>query len=133
MRELPFEQIRLVLPDNTFIILKNGSNNHVHLEPYDAIVMVLKRKFNKFVLVHNHPAQYIDGKRFGYTEPSKEDKTETKELIGLCKRNKLILKDHIIVSTETDEQNLRFIPELNGYGFEFEELYSFKENGLIGG
>ena len=129
MKNLKTEQLRVILP-NKVIIISNGNENTVEFDISDVINSVLDSNFIEFCLVHNHPG--------GYTRPSKYDRKVTKFLIKLCAQFKIKLIDHLIIAPD-DDFNLeekRFLTKHGGFisDFEpFENIYSFKNNGLIGG
>ena len=136
MRELTFEQIRLVFPNNKTTTIANGYKSHVDFDEYNALTIIMETGFKEFVLVHNHTPQYYEpynGKKYGRSEPSKQDKQETKKLVMLCKLNGLVLKDHIIVSIKSDEKDIKFWRGKYILTFPLENLFSFKKNKLIGG
>ena len=137
MEKLRFEQIRIVT-ESGFKIVKNGTSRYVKLQIDKIIKMVKESGSTEFCLIHNHPKQKFNGFLVGYSYPSELDKIETKELIEKCKKENINLIDHLIITGENDYFGL--LKEMdkyehNGYlhFFEYDLIYSFKNNGLIGG
>jgi len=135
MKNLRFEQIRIVT-ESGFKIVKNGSGSYVKLQIDKIIKFVKESSSTEFCLIHNHPKQKFKEFLVGYSYPSEIDKTETKKLIEKCKENNINLIDHLIITPEND---FNILNELKKYTnnnllfFEYDDIYSFKNNGLIGG
>lgn len=84
-------------------ILQEGTVDQVILYPRKVMESAILYKASAIILIHNHPS--------GHTEPSKEDKNITHEIIKTAKLFDIRILDHIIVGKR-------------GY-------YSFRENNVI--
>ena len=88
------EKVKVVILNNKNVIkrifeITNGKPDRVDIDPKLIVTEVLKTKFNKVILVHNHPSDVCD--------PSNEDINVTNHLKKVFDLLDIKFLDHIII------------------------------------
>lgn len=72
--------------------IRQGSLNHVALEPLEVVELMVRHHASSIVLMHNHPG--------GAYMPSQEDKALTGRIALALRHLGLLLHDHVIITSE---------------------------------
>lgn len=91
---LSMEKVIVITLDNNLNVISvndvsQGSANTATVEPYKIMECIVKDSASNIVLAHNHPS--------GDNRPSLQDRSFTLEVVGLCRKIKVKVNDHIIV------------------------------------
>ena len=92
------EKVLVICLDNDLNIISvndvsSGNASTAMVEPYKVMECIFKDSAANIILAHNHPK--------GEARPSGEDINFTLELIGLCRKVKVRINDHIIVGSDS--------------------------------
>ena len=72
--------------------IRQGSLNHVALEPLEVVELMVRNHASSLVLMHNHPG--------GAYQPSQEDRVLTERIALALRHLGLFLHDHVIITSE---------------------------------
>ena len=72
--------------------IRHGSSDHVALEPFEVVELMIRNHASSLVLMHNHPG--------GTYMPSREDRALTGRIALALRPLGLYLHDHVIITSD---------------------------------